>query len=69
MGMTDFLNHLSANDNDIYDLLISGKQRLTASILRELARTEVFFILLKTAEKNLRIDYQFFLMIFMMLPE
>ncbi|MEO1850047.1 MAG: hypothetical protein ABGX70_06010 [Psychrobacter sp.] len=38
MAMTDFLDHLSANDNDIYDLLISGKQKLTSSVLRELAR-------------------------------
>lgn len=41
--MTDFLDHLSANDNDIYDLLISGKQRLTASVLRELARDRGIF--------------------------
>ncbi|OYY74504.1 MAG: hypothetical protein B7Y40_04720 [Gammaproteobacteria bacterium 28-57-27] len=41
--MTEFLDHLSANDNDIYDLLISGKQRLTASVLRELARDRGIF--------------------------
>jgi hypothetical protein len=41
--MADFLDHLSANDNDIYDLLISGKQRLTASVLRELARDRGIF--------------------------
>jgi hypothetical protein len=43
MVMADFLDHLSANDNDIYDLLISGKQRLTASVLRELARDRGIF--------------------------
>jgi hypothetical protein len=43
MEMTDFLDHLSANDNDIYDLLVSGKQRLTASVLRELARDRGIF--------------------------
>ncbi|WP_296442725.1 hypothetical protein [Rhodoferax sp. UBA5149] len=41
--MAEFLDHLSANDNDIYDLLISGKQRLTASVLRELARDRGIF--------------------------
>lgn len=41
--MIDFLDHLSANDNDIYDLLISGKQRLTASVLHELARDRGIF--------------------------
>lgn len=41
--MTDFLDHLSANDNDIYDLLMSGKQKLTSSVLRELARDRGIF--------------------------
>jgi len=41
--MSDFLDHLSANDNDIYDLLISGKQRLTTAVLRELARDRGIF--------------------------
>lgn len=41
--MNDFLNHLSANDNDIYDLLLSGKQRLTESVLHELARDRGIF--------------------------
>lgn len=41
--MSEFLDHLSANDNDIYDLLISGKQRLTATVLRELARDRGIF--------------------------
>lgn len=41
--MSDFLDHLSANDNDIYDLLISGKQRLTESVLREFARDRGIF--------------------------
>jgi len=41
--MAEFLDHLSANDNDIYDLLISGKQRLTAAVLRELARDRGIF--------------------------
>lgn len=41
--MTAFLDHLSANDNDIYDLLISGKQRLTESVLRELLRDRGIF--------------------------
>jgi len=41
--MSEFLDHLSANDNDIYDLLISGKQRLTESVLRELARDRGIF--------------------------
>lgn len=36
--MTDFLDHLSANDKEIYDLLTSGKQRLTENVLHELAR-------------------------------
>jgi hypothetical protein len=43
MGMNEFLDHLSANDNDIYDLLISGKQRLTESVLREFARDRGIF--------------------------
>lgn len=41
--MAEFLDHLSANDNDIFDLLISGKQRLTISVLRELARDRGIF--------------------------
>jgi len=41
--MSDFLDHLSANDNDIYDLLISGKQRLTEAVLREFARDRGIF--------------------------
>ncbi|MDF3195683.1 hypothetical protein [Pseudomonas sp. 1928-m] len=41
--MNDYLDHISANDNDIYDLLISGKQRITASILRELLRDRGIF--------------------------
>jgi len=41
--MTEFLDHLSANDNDIYDLLVSGKQRLTESVLREFARDRGIF--------------------------
>lgn len=41
--MAKFLDHLSANDNDIYDLLISGKQRLTVAVLRELARDRGIF--------------------------
>lgn len=41
--MSEFLDHLSANDNDIYDLLISGKQRLTESVLREFARDRGIF--------------------------
>lgn len=41
--MSDFLDHLSANDNDIYDLLISGKQRITENVLRELARDRGIF--------------------------
>ncbi|WP_122499533.1 hypothetical protein [Pseudomonas viridiflava] len=41
--MNDYLDHISANDNDIYDLLISGKQRLTASVLRELLRDRGIF--------------------------
>lgn len=41
--MSDFLDHLSANDNDIYDLLISGRQRLTESVLREFARDRGIF--------------------------
>jgi len=41
--MSDYLNHISANDNDIYDLLISGKQRMTASVLRELLRDRGIF--------------------------
>jgi hypothetical protein len=41
--MTAFLDHLSANDNDIYDLLISGKQRLTGSVLREILRDRGIF--------------------------
>lgn len=35
--MSEFLEYLSANDNDIYDILVSGKQRLTLSVLREFA--------------------------------
>lgn len=41
--MSEFLDHLSANDNDIYDLLISGKQRLTESVLREFIRDRGIF--------------------------
>lgn len=41
--MSEFLDHLSANDNDIYDLLVSGKQRLTESVLREFARDRGIF--------------------------
>lgn len=41
--MTDFLDHLSANDNDIYDLLVSGRQKLTSSVLREFARDRGIF--------------------------
>lgn len=41
--MSEFLDHLSANDNDIYDLLISGKQRLTESVMREFARDRGIF--------------------------
>lgn len=41
--MNEFLDHLSANDNDIYDLLISGKQRLTECVLREFARDRGIF--------------------------
>lgn len=41
--MAEFLDHLSANDSDIYDLLISGRQKLTASVLRELARDRGIF--------------------------
>lgn len=41
--MTAFLDHLSANDNDIYDLLISGKQRLTETVLREILRDRGIF--------------------------
>jgi hypothetical protein len=41
--MSEFLDHLSANDNDIFDLLISGKQRLTDSVLREFARDRGIF--------------------------
>lgn len=41
--MNDYLNHISANDNDIYDLLISGKQRMTVSVLRELLKDRGIF--------------------------
>ncbi|MFB9123572.1 hypothetical protein E2553_16105 [Paraburkholderia dipogonis] len=41
--MSEFLDHLSANDNDIYDLLISGRPRLTESVLREFARDRGIF--------------------------
>ncbi|MBP1152549.1 hypothetical protein [Methylocaldum sp. RMAD-M] len=41
--MNEFLDYLSASDNDIYDLLISGKQRLTESVLREFARDRGIF--------------------------
>lgn len=41
--MSEFLDHLSANDNDIYDLLVSGRQRLTESVLREFARDRGIF--------------------------
>lgn len=41
--MSEFLDHLSANDNDVYDLLVSGKQRLTESVLREFARDRGIF--------------------------
>ncbi|APW35963.1 hypothetical protein RD110_01005 [Rhodoferax koreense] len=41
--MSDFLDHLSANDNDIYDLLISGRQKITENVLRELARDRGIF--------------------------
>ncbi|MDO9332713.1 MAG: hypothetical protein Q7U27_28815 [Pseudomonas sp.] len=41
--MTDFLDHISASDNDIYDLLISGKQRMTAAVLREFIRDRGIF--------------------------
>jgi hypothetical protein len=43
MVMSSFLDHLSANDNDIYDLLISGKQKLTESVLREILRDRGIF--------------------------
>lgn len=41
--MTDFLDHISATDNDIYDLLLSGKQRMTAAVMRELLRDRGIF--------------------------
>lgn len=41
--MSDFLDHLSASDKDLYDLLLSGKQRLTESVLLELARDRGIF--------------------------
>ncbi|MYM96401.1 hypothetical protein [Duganella vulcania] len=41
--MNAFLDHLSANDNDIYDLIISGKQRLTETVLRDFLRDRGIF--------------------------
>ena len=41
--MSEFLDHLSANDNDIYDLLLSGRQKITENVLRELARDRGIF--------------------------
>lgn len=54
--MSEFLDHLSANDNDIYDLLISGKQRLTESVLREFARDRGIFCSPKDDREDLA-DY------------
>lgn len=51
--MTDFLDHLSANDKDIYDLLISGKQRLTENVLHELARDRGIFYSPKESRSDL----------------
>lgn len=41
--MSAFLDYLSANDNEVYDLLVSGKQRITERVLRELARDRGIF--------------------------
>lgn len=50
--MSDFLDHLSANDNDIYDLLLSGKQRLTEMVLHELARDRgIFYSIFESREE------------------
>lgn len=51
--MNDYLDHISANDNDIYDLLISGKQRMTASVLRELLRDRGIFCSSKDDREDL----------------
>ena len=51
--MNEYLDHLSANDNDIYDLLISGKQRMTVSVLRELLRDRGIFCSAKDEREDI----------------
>lgn len=41
--MSELLNQYYATDKDIFDLLMSGKQRLTETVLRELARDRGIF--------------------------
>ena len=41
--MNELFNQYYATDKDIFDLLMSGKQRLTESVLRELARDRGIF--------------------------
>ena len=41
--MSKKLEHLSASDKEIYDLLVSSKQRMTEGVLRELARNRGIF--------------------------
>lgn len=41
--MSELLNQYYATDKDIFDLLMSGKQRLTESVLHELARDRGIF--------------------------
>lgn len=50
--MTDFLDHLSANDNDIYDLLISGNRGSRPLYSESWREIEEFFTHQKIAAKN-----------------
>lgn len=54
--MSEFLDYLSASDNEIYDLLVSGRQRLTENVLREFARDRGIFCSSQESREDLA-DY------------
>ncbi|KDP83917.1 hypothetical protein CF70_022360 [Cupriavidus sp. SK-3] len=51
--MSDKLQQYCATDKEIYDLLMSGKQKLTESVLHELARDRGIFYSPKTTREGL----------------
>ncbi|HYG91869.1 MAG TPA: hypothetical protein VD978_37100 [Azospirillum sp.] len=54
--MSIFVDYMSASDSDIYDLLVSSKQRLTEAVLQGLARDRGIFCSARESREDLA-DY------------